>query len=100
MKQNGVVYQIYPRSFQDSDGDGVGDLAGIRARLDHLVWLGVDALWMSPIYPSPNADFGYDVSDYTGVDPVYGDLAEFDALADAAHARGLDLLMDIVPCHT
>ncbi len=100
MKKNGVVYQIYPRSFQDSDGDGVGDLAGIRARLDHLVWLGVDALWMSPIYPSPNADFGYDVSDYTGVDPVYGDLAEFDALAEAAHARGLDLLMDIVPCHT
>jgi alpha-glucosidase len=100
VKKNGVVYQIYPRSFQDSDGDGVGDLAGIRARLDHLVWLGVDALWMSPIYPSPNADFGYDVSDYTGVDPVYGDLAEFDALADAAHARGLDLLMDIVPCHT
>jgi alpha-glucosidase len=100
VKKNGVVYQIYPRSFQDSDGDGVGDLAGIRARLDHLVWLGVDALWMSPIYPSPNADFGYDVSDYTGVDPVYGDLAEFDALAEAAHARGLDLLMDIVPCHT
>ena len=100
MKKNGVVYQIYPRSFQDSDGDGVGDLAGIRARLDHLVWLGVDALWMSPIYPSPNADFGYDVSDYTGVDPVYGDLAEFDALSEAAHARGLDLLMDIVPCHT
>ena len=88
--RNGVVYQIYPRSFQDSDGDGVGDLAGIRARLDHLVWLGVDALWMSPIYPSPNADFGYDVSDYTDVDPVFGDLAEFDALAEAAHERGLE----------
>ena len=69
VKKNGVVYQIYPRSFQDSDGDGVGDLAGIRARLDHLVWLGVDALWMSPIYPSPNADFGYDVADYTGRRP-------------------------------
>jgi alpha-glucosidase len=95
-----VVYQIYPRSFQDSDGDGVGDLAGIRSRLDHLTWLGVDALWMSPIYPSPNADFGYDVSDYTAVDPVYGDLAEFDALVEEAHARGLDVLMDIVPCHT
>ena len=81
VKKNGVVYQIYPRSFQDSDGDGVGDLAGIRARLDHLVWLGVDALWLSPIYPSPMADFGYDVSDYTDVDPVFGDLAEFDALA-------------------
>jgi glycosidase len=95
-----VVYQIYPRSFQDSDGDGVGDLAGIRSRLDHLTWLGVDALWMSPIYPSPNADFGYDVADYTAVDPVYGDLAEFDALVEEAHARGLDVLMDIVPCHT
>jgi glycosidase len=95
-----VVYQIYPRSFQDSDGDGVGDLAGIRSRLDHLTWLGVDALWMSPIYPSPNADFGYDVADYTAVDPIYGDLAEFDALVEEAHARGLDVLMDIVPCHT
>jgi alpha-glucosidase len=95
-----VVYQIYPRSFQDSDGDGVGDLAGIRSRLDHLTWLGVDALWMSPIYPSPNADFGYDVADYTAVDPVYGDLAEFDALVEAAHARGLSVLMDVVPCHT
>ena len=97
---NEVIYQIYPRSFQDSDGDGVGDLAGIRSRLDHLTWLGVDALWMSPIYPSPNADFGYDVADYTGVDPVYGDLAEFDALTEAAHARGLRVLMDVVPCHT
>ncbi len=95
-----VVYQVYPRSFQDSDGDGVGDLAGIRSRLDHLVWLGVDALWLSPIYPSPNADFGYDVADYTGIDPVYGDLADFDALAEAAHERGLELLMDVVPCHT
>jgi alpha-glucosidase len=95
-----VVYQVYPRSFQDSDGDGVGDLAGIRSRLDHLTWLGVDALWLSPIYPSPLADFGYDVSDYTGVDPVFGDLAEFDLLAEAAHERGLKLLMDLVPCHT
>jgi alpha-glucosidase len=95
-----VIYQIYPRSFQDSDGDGVGDLAGIRSRLDHLTWLGVDALWMSPIYPSPNADFGYDVADYTAVDPVYGDLAEFDALVEDAHGRGLEVLMDIVPCHT
>jgi alpha-glucosidase len=95
-----VVYQVYPRSFQDSDGDGVGDLAGIRSRLDHLAWLGVDALWLSPIYPSPMADFGYDVSDYTDVDPVYGDLAEFDRLVEAAHERGLKLLMDLVPCHT
>jgi alpha-glucosidase len=95
-----VVYQVYPRSFQDSDGDGIGDLAGIRSRLDHLTWLGVDALWLSPIYPSPMADFGYDVADYTDVDPVFGDLAEFDRLAEAAHERGLKLLMDVVPCHT
>jgi alpha-glucosidase len=98
--ENGVVYQIYPRSFQDSDGDGVGDLAGIRSRLDHLEWLGVDALWMSPIYPSPMADFGYDVSDYIGIDPVFGSLGDYDALVAAARERGLDVLMDIVPCHT
>ena len=95
-----VVYQIYPRSFQDSDGDGIGDLAGIRSRLDYLAWLGVDALWLSPIYPSPLADFGYDVSDYTAVDPVFGSLSDFDALTEEAHARGLKLLLDIVPCHT
>ena len=95
-----VVYQIYPRSFQDSDGDGVGDLRGIEQRLDHLVELGADALWLSPIYPSPLADFGYDVSDYEGVDPVFGSLADFDRLVEAAHARGLRLLMDLVPCHT
>ena len=95
-----VVYQIYPRSFQDSDGDGVGDLKGIASRLDHLVELGVDALWLSPIYPSPLADFGYDVSDYTAVDPVYGTLDDLDALVSAAHGRGLRLLLDLVPCHT
>ncbi len=98
--EDGVVYQIYPRSFQDSDGDGVGDLAGIRSRLDHLAWLGVDALWMSPIYPSPLADFGYDVSDYTGIDPVFGDFDDYDALVGDAGEWGLDVLMDIVPCHT
>ena len=95
-----VVYQIYPRSFQDSDGDGIGDLAGVRSRLDYLAWLGVDAVWLSPIYPSPMADFGYDVSDYTAVDPVFGSLSDFDALTEEAHARGLKLLLDIVPCHT
>jgi alpha-glucosidase len=95
-----VIYQIYPRSFQDSNGDGVGDLEGIRRRLDHLVELGVDGLWLSPIYPSPLADFGYDVSDYTAVDAGFGSLEGFDQLLDAAHDRGLRVLMDLVPCHT
>jgi alpha-glucosidase len=98
--RDAVIYQIYPRSFQDSDGDGVGDLRGIHDRLGHLVDLGVDALWMSPIYPSPLADFGYDVSDHATVDPVFGTLADFDAFVQAAHARGLRVLMDLVPCHT
>src|SRR3954451_12342997 len=86
--QRGVIYQIYPRSFQDTDGDGIGDLNGITARLDHLAWLGVDALWVSPIYPSPMADFGYDVSDYCGIDPLFGTMADFDQLRGAAPAPG------------
>ena len=98
--QTGVIYQIYPRSFQDSNGDGIGDLNGIAARLDDLVALGVDAVWISPIYPSPMADFGYDVADYTGVDPRFGTLADFDRLLEAAHARGLKVLLDFVPNHT
>jgi glycosidase len=98
--QNAVVYQIYPRSFQDSDGDGFGDLKGIERRLDHVHWLGADAIWLSPIYPSPQADLGYDVADYDDVDPVYGDLEQFDSLLAAAHARDIKVLMDLVPCHT
>jgi alpha-glucosidase len=98
--ENAVVYQIYPRSFQDSDGDGVGDLRGIEQRLDYIAELGVDAFWLSPIYPSPLADFGYDVADYTAVDPVYGTLADFDRLVGEAHDRGLRVLLDLVACHT
>lgn len=98
--ESAAIYQVYPRSFQDSDGDGVGDLRGIERRLDHLVDLGVDGLWLSPSYPSPGADFGYDVSDHTAVDPVYGDLDDFDRLVEGAHALGLRVLIDLVPCHT
>jgi alpha-glucosidase len=98
--RDAVVYQIYPRSFQDSDGDGIGDLRGVEQRLDHLSYLGVDAFWLSPIYPSPLADFGYDVSDYTAVDPVFGTLDDFDRLVGAAHERGLKVLLDLVPSHT
>ena len=98
--ESGVIYQIYPRSFQDSDGDGIGDLAGIERRLDHVASLGVDAIWLSPVFPSPMADFGYDVADYCGIDPIFGDLAGFDRLLDAVHGRGLRLILDFVPNHS
>jgi len=98
--QTGSVYEIYPRSFADAGGDGVGDLAGITTRLDYLAWLGVDAIWIAPFYPSPMADFGYDVADYTDVDPLFGSLADFDALLTAAHARGIRVVIDYVPNHT
>ena len=119
-----VIYQIYPRSFADSppstwadggkayrekypsdsfadsNGDGVGDLEGIRRHLDHLAWLGVDAVWISPFFRSPMADFGYDVADYTGVDPLFGSLDDLDRLVEAAHQRGMRVLLDYVPNHT
>jgi alpha-glucosidase len=98
--RRGIVYQIYPRSFQDSNGDGIGDLPGIIARLDYLKGLGVDALWLSPIHPSPMADFGYDVSDYTAIDPVFGTLSDCDRLIAEAHRRGLKVLLDFVANHT
>jgi alpha-glucosidase len=98
--RHGIFYQIYPRSFQDSNADGVGDLVGIIERLPYLRALGVDAVWLSPIFPSPMADFGYDISDYTGIDPLFGTMAEFDALVEAAHASGLKLILDLVPNHT
>jgi alpha-glucosidase len=98
--KRGIVYQVYPRSFQDTNADGIGDLDGIRCRLDHLKWLQVDAIWISPVYPSPMADFGYDVADYCGIDPIFGTLADFDRLIDEAHARGLRLILDFVPNHT
>jgi alpha-glucosidase len=98
--QWGVLYQVYPRSFQDSNGDGVGDLRGIRQRLPYLSDLGVDALWLSPIFPSPMADFGYDISNYVDIDPLFGSLADLDALIEAAHARGIKILLDLFPNHT
>lgn len=98
--ERGVIYQVYPRSFQDSNGDGIGDLEGVRKRLDYIASLGVDAVWLSPIFPSPMADFGYDVADYCDIDPMFGDLTAFDALLADAHAKGLKVLLDFVPNHT
>ncbi len=96
----GVIYQIYPRSFQDSNGDGIGDLEGIRHRLDYLTDLGVDAVWLSPFYPSPMADFGYDISDYCEIDPMFGTLDDFDRLLSDLHDRDMKLIVDWVPNHT
>ena len=93
--KSGVVYQIYPRSFADTNGDGVGDLEGIRRHLDHAAWLGVDAIWLSPFYRSPMADFGYDVSDYCDVDPIFGTLDDFDRLIDDAHRAGIRVVVDL-----
>lgn len=98
--KSAVIYEIYPRSFQDSNGDGIGDLLGIQRRLVYLVELGVDAIWITPFYPSPMADFGYDVADYCGVDPIFGTMRDFDRLLTEVHRRGLRMILDFVPNHT
>lgn len=98
--RDAVIYQVYVRSFQDSDGDGVGDIPGVTSRLEHIAGLGADAVWLSPVYPSPNADFGYDVSDFQDVEPAFGAMADLDRLIARAHDLGLKVLLDFVPCHT
>ncbi len=98
--ETGIIYQVYPRSFQDSDGDGVGDLQGIIRRLDYLEWLGIDCIWLSPVFTSPMADFGYDISDYCGIDPVFGTEQDFDLLLHEVHRKGIKLILDLVPNHT
>jgi alpha-glucosidase len=98
--QHGVIYQIYPRSFQDTNNDGIGDLKGITQRLDYLQWLGIDCIWLSPVYPSPMADFGYDISDYQGIHQIFGTMEDFDQLLTEVHNRNMKLIMDLVPNHT
>lgn len=98
--QKGIIYQVYPRSYQDSNSDGVGDLAGIRSRMDYLQWLGIKAVWISPIYKSPMADFGYDISDYCSVHPLFGSIADFDLLLEEIHQRDMKLILDLVPNHS
>ena len=98
--KSGILYQIYPRSFADSNSDGIGDLNGIRSRLDYLADLGVNGLWLSPIFPSPDVDFGYDVSDFCSIDPKYGTMEDFDALLEDAHRIGMRIILDMVMNHT
>lgn len=95
-----VVYQVYPRSFQDSNGDGIGDLAGVTSRLDYLRELGVDVIWLSPFYRSPGGDNGYDISDYQAIEPCFGTMEDFDRMLAEAHARGIRVVVDLVVNHT
>src|SRR4051794_4546513 len=98
--QRAVIYEITPISFQDSNGDGKGDLQGLISRIDHIAWLGAGAVWLTPMYRSPLLDFGYDIADFCAVDPVFGNLEDFDRLIELLHARGLRLILDFVPNHT
>jgi alpha-glucosidase len=98
--QTGTIYEVYTRSFQDGNNDGTGDLKGIRNRLDYFVWLGIKAIWLSPVYPSPMADFGYDIADYVNIDPLFGNLSDFDELVRDIHSREMKILMDFVPNHS
>ena len=98
--QHAVFYEIYPRSFADSNNDGIGDLKGVTSKLDYLKDLGVDAIWIAPCFPSPQVDFGYDVSDYENIDPMYGTLEDFDTLASEAKKRGIHIILDFVVNHT
>ena len=98
--QSGVIYQIYPRSFFDSNNDGIGDINGIIQKLDYLQWLGIEAIWLSPINKSPMYDFGYDISDYYDIDPSYGTMEDFDRLIEEAHKRNIKIIMDLVVNHT
>jgi alpha-glucosidase len=98
--QTGIIYEVYIRSFQDSNNDGIGDLKGIINRLDYLKWLGIKAIWLSPVYPSPMADFGYDITDFKNVDPIFGNITDLDKLIQAVHHHDMKILMDFVPNHT
>src|SRR5205085_269376 len=98
--RRGVIYEIAPISFQDSEGDGRGDLKGLMQRLDYLEWLGIAAVWLTPVYPSPMRDFGYDISDFCAIDPMYGTMGDFDALLESLHTRRMRLILDFVPNHT
>jgi alpha-glucosidase len=98
--QRGVIYQIYPRSFFDASGDGIGDLTGIRHKVSYLAWLGIDAVWLSPIYSTPDVDLGYDIADYRSIDPQFGTLEDFDELMAALHDKNIKIILDLVPNHT